>query len=43
MYIESEIKDQWANGEATQIHHIFPKSTLSLKVCKLKITGVGIF
>ena len=26
MYKESEIKDQWANGEATQIHHIFPKS-----------------
>ena len=26
MYTESEIKDQWANGEATQIHHIFPKS-----------------
>ena len=26
MYLESEIKDQWANGEATQIHHIFPKS-----------------
>ncbi|TRX70722.1 hypothetical protein [Carboxylicivirga sp. M1479] len=25
MYIESEINDQWANGEATQIHHIFPK------------------
>lgn len=26
MYRESEIKDQWANGEATQVHHIFPKS-----------------
>lgn len=26
MYTESEVKDQWANGEATQIHHIFPKS-----------------
>lgn len=26
MYQESEINDQWANGEATQIHHIFPKS-----------------
>ena len=26
MYSESEVKDQWANGEATQIHHIFPKS-----------------
>lgn len=25
MYSESEIKDQWSNGEATQIHHIFPK------------------
>jgi hypothetical protein len=25
LYTESEIKDQWANGEATQIHHIFPK------------------
>lgn len=24
--IESEVHDQWANGEATQIHHIFPKS-----------------
>lgn len=23
---ESEVKDQYANGEATQIHHIFPKS-----------------
>lgn len=21
----SEIKDQWGNGDATQIHHIFPK------------------
>jgi len=27
MYTESEVKDQWSNGEATQIHHIFPKST----------------
>lgn len=26
MYKESEVKDQWANGEATQVHHIFPKS-----------------
>ncbi|WP_276878828.1 hypothetical protein [Chryseobacterium joostei] len=26
MYRESEINDQWANGEATQVHHIFPKS-----------------
>lgn len=26
MYKESEIRDQWANGEATQVHHIFPKS-----------------
>jgi len=26
LYSESEIKDQWANGEATQIHHIFPKN-----------------
>lgn len=24
--IESEVKDQFANGEATQVHHIFPKS-----------------
>ena len=24
--IESEVKDQYANGEATQVHHIFPKS-----------------
>lgn len=23
---ESEVNDQWGNGEATQIHHIFPKS-----------------
>ena len=23
---ESEVHDQWRNGEATQIHHIFPKS-----------------
>lgn len=26
MYNESEVKDQWANGEATQIHHIFPRA-----------------
>ena len=26
MYTESEVKDQWANGDATQIHHIYPKS-----------------
>lgn len=26
MYRESEVKDQWGNGEATQVHHIFPKS-----------------
>ncbi len=26
MYRESEVRDQWANGEATQIHHIFPRS-----------------
>lgn len=24
--IESEVKDQWSNGDATQVHHIFPKS-----------------
>lgn len=24
--IESEVKDQFENGEATQVHHIFPKS-----------------
>ena len=24
--IDSEVKDQFANGEATQVHHIFPKS-----------------
>lgn len=26
MYSESEVKDQGANGDATQVHHIFPKS-----------------
>ena len=24
--VDSEVKDQYANGEATQVHHIFPKS-----------------
>ena len=24
--VESEVYDQWGNGEATQVHHIFPKS-----------------
>jgi hypothetical protein len=23
----SEVQDDWSNGEATQVHHIFPKST----------------
>lgn len=23
---DSEVKDEWGNGEATQVHHIFPKS-----------------
>jgi hypothetical protein len=27
MYTESEVKDQWSNGEATQVHHIFPRSS----------------
>lgn len=26
MYSESEVNDQWSNGEATQIHHIFSKN-----------------
>jgi len=26
MYSTSEVKDQWANGTATQVHHIFPKT-----------------
>lgn len=26
MYNQSEINDQWANGEATQVHHIFPRA-----------------
>jgi len=30
MYTASEINDQWANGEATQIHHIFPKAEFPL-------------
>jgi hypothetical protein len=30
MYVESEINDQWANGTATQIHHIFPKSEFKM-------------
>jgi hypothetical protein len=25
-YRESEVRDQWSNGDATQVHHIFPKS-----------------
>ena len=25
-YLDSEVKDQWARGEATQVHHIFPRS-----------------
>lgn len=25
-YTDSEVKDQWAKGEATQVHHIFPRS-----------------
>lgn len=24
--VESEVHDQWGNGEATQVHHILPKS-----------------
>ena len=30
--IESEVKDQFANGEATQVHHIFPKSQFPMIV-----------
>lgn len=30
MYTASEVNDQWANGEATQIHHIFPKAEYPL-------------
>jgi len=26
MYTESEVKDQWSAGEATQVHHIFPRA-----------------
>lgn len=26
IHSESEVHDQWGNGEATQVHHIFPKS-----------------
>jgi hypothetical protein len=26
MYTESEVKDVWANGDATQVHHIFPRN-----------------
>ncbi len=26
LYQKSEVNDQWANGDATQIHHIFPRS-----------------
>jgi len=26
LHPESEVKDQWANGSATQIHHIFPEN-----------------
>lgn len=25
-YVDSEVKDQWGKGEATQVHHIFPQS-----------------
>ena len=25
-YVSSEARDQWANGQATQVHHIFPRS-----------------
>jgi hypothetical protein len=24
-YLESEVRDQWATGDATQVHHIFPR------------------
>jgi hypothetical protein len=27
---DSEVKDQWSNGEATQVHHIFPSSEFPL-------------
>lgn len=26
LHITSEVSDQWSSGEATQVHHIFPKS-----------------
>ena len=26
IHTESEVHDQWGNGEATQVHHIFPKA-----------------
>ena len=26
IHFESEVHDQWGNGEATQVYHIFPKS-----------------
>lgn len=25
LHAESEVRDQWANGDATQVHHIFPE------------------
>ena len=30
LHPNSEVNDQWANGEATQIHHIFPDNLLYL-------------
>jgi hypothetical protein len=26
MHVDSEVRDQWGKGDATQVHHIFPKS-----------------
>lgn len=26
IHSDSEVKDEWGNGEATQVHHIFPKA-----------------
>lgn len=26
IHSDSEVKDSWGNGEATQVHHIFPKA-----------------
>ena len=26
LHYKSEVNDQWANGDATQVHHIFPKA-----------------